>query len=52
MLGKKDEYDEGLYDYTLLPDGMEFVPRKFAIAHRNRFTINESDYVVAYVRTT
>ena len=52
MPGKKDEYETKLYDSTLLPDGMEFVVKKFAITHRNRFVVNASDYVIAYVRTT
>jgi len=25
--------------------------KKFAIMYRNRFVVNESDYVIAYVRT-
>ena len=52
MPGKKERCEEKRYDCTLLPDGMEFVPKKFAITHRNRFVVNESDYVIAHVRTT
>ena len=33
-------------------NGIELVLKKFAITHRNRFAVNESDYVIAYVRTT
>ena len=36
-------------DYeTILPDGIEFVPKKFAITYRNRWMVNQSDYVVGY----
>ena len=49
---KKDEYETNLYDSILLPDGMEFAVKRFAITHRNRFVVNESEYVIAYVRTT
>ena len=41
-----------MYDSTFLPEGMEFVPKKFAIAHRNRFVVNKSDYIITYVRKT
>ena len=36
-------------DPTLLPDGIERVPRRFAIAHRNRWMIDRADCVIAYV---
>lgn len=35
---------------TIYPDGLEKIPPKYAIAHRNRWMINQSDYVVAYVK--
>ncbi len=34
---------------TLIPDGIEIVPKKFAISYRNEWMINSSDMVVAYV---
>lgn len=36
--------------HTLLPDGFESVPPRFAIDHRNRWMIDQSDIVVTYVR--
>lgn len=36
--------------HTLLPDGFESVPPRFAIDHRNRWMIDHSDIVVTYVR--
>ena len=41
-------YDES---ETLLPDGIESVPRRFAISYRNKWMIKRSDYVVTYVTT-
>lgn len=43
-----------LYDYseTLLPEGIESVHPRFAISWRNKWMINESDTVVAYVTRT
>ena len=37
------------YDGTYYPQGMECVPRKFAIVRANRRMIDESDYLVAFV---
>ena len=39
----------GIRHPTLYPDGLELVPKKFAIVYRNRWIINESDYIIAYV---
>ncbi len=37
--------------HTLLPDGFESVPPRFAIDYRNRWMIDHSDIVVTYVRS-
>ena len=34
---------------TMYPEGLELVPRKFAISHRNRWMTANSDIAVAYV---
>ena len=34
---------------TLYPDGLEFVPKRFAISRRNEWMIKKSAYVVCYV---
>ena len=48
--GKKyDPEDESPTD-TVLPDGIESVPRKFAINYRNKWMIEQSNYVVTYVK--
>ena len=36
-------------DHTLLPEGIETVPRRFAIEYRNKWMIDHSDIVVTYV---
>lgn len=34
---------------TVFPEGIELVPKRFAISFRNRFMVEQSDLVVAYV---
>ncbi|MBQ8683358.1 MAG: hypothetical protein IJ518_02430 [Clostridia bacterium] len=36
---------------TLYPEGLERVPRRFAIAARNRWMVEQADIVVTYVRS-
>ena len=36
-------------DNTLYPDGLEFVPKRFAISRRNGWMIKKSAYVICYV---
>lgn len=50
--GKKYDPEEKSPDDTILPDGIETVPRKFAINYCNRWMIERSDYVVTYVKRT
>ena len=45
MPSKKDEPDEN----SILPEGTETVPRRFAINYRNKWMLNKSDIVVTYV---
>lgn len=35
---------------SLLPEGIESVPKRFAISYRNRWMVAHADYVIAYVR--
>lgn len=37
---------------TLFPEGLETVPRKFAIIKRNEWMINKADTVITYVKHT
>jgi len=44
--------EEGSPTNTILPDGIETVPRRFTINYRNKWMIEQSDYVVTYVKYT
>ena len=50
MPGEKTEY-ENYYaeEETLLPDGIEVGPARFAIDRRNKWMIEQADYVITYV---
>ncbi len=45
MPSKNDEPDE----HSILPEGIETVPRRFAINYRNKWLLGKSDIVVTYV---
>lgn len=45
----KEKYDYRDYLDTILPDGLEDVPPKYAILKRNKWMLNNADYVVTYV---
>lgn len=49
MPGKKEEWSPYAAEETMYPEGLEFVPRRFAISWRNKWMINESDVVVCYI---
>ena len=44
---KKSEYDS--FTNTLLPEGIETIPKRFAISYRNKWMIQQADAVVTYV---
>ena len=45
MPSRNDTPDE----HSILPEGIETVPRRFAINYRNKWMLNKSDIVVTYV---
>lgn len=45
MPGKNADPDE----HSILPEGIETVPRRFAINYRNKWMLGKSDIVVTYV---
>ena len=49
MPKKRGEFDADDYSDTILPEGIENVPKRFAISYRNRWMIERSDFVVTYV---
>ena len=46
---KRDEFDTRDYSDTMLPEGIETVHPRFAISWRNKWMIQQSDYVVTYI---
>ncbi len=45
-----DEHIKDVYgEDTLFPDGLETVPKKFAISKRNDWMVQHSDFAVCYV---
>ena len=44
---EKNKYDD--LTHTIYPEGLETVPRRFAISWRNKWMIQQSDIVVTYV---
>ena len=46
---RKDAMD---YSDTMFPEGMESVPPRFAISHRNRWMLEHSDICVCYIHHT
>ena len=49
MPKKQREFDMIDYSETILPDGVETVPKRFAIDYRNKWMIKQCDCVVTYV---
>lgn len=49
---KKYNLEEESPTDIILPEGIEAIPRKFAINYRNKWMIEQSDYVVTYVKHT
>ena len=47
---KKSEYDD--YSNTILPEGIETTPKRFAISYRNKWMIQQADAVATYVTHT
>lgn len=47
--GKKYDPEDNSPSDTILPDGIEKIIPKFAISYRNKWMIEQSDFVVTYV---
>ena len=46
---RRDEFDTYNFSDTMLPEGIEAVPKRFAISWRNKWMIRHSDFVVTYI---
>lgn len=44
------EKDGEVFEHTIYPEGIEAVPKRFAIDYRNKWIVGQADIVVAYVR--
>ena len=44
---EKNKYDD--LTHTIYPEGLETVPKRFAISWRNKWMIQQSDIVVTYI---
>ena len=49
MPGQKQEHEFYEPNETFLPEGIETVPRRFAISWRNKWMVRESDMVLSYI---
>jgi hypothetical protein len=47
MPAKRNKYED--YSDTMLTEGVETVPRCFAISWRNKWMLRQADYVVTYI---
>ena len=45
----KEKTDYGDYTDTMLPEGIELVPPRYAISWRNDWMLKRADYVVTYI---
>ena len=50
MPGNRREYED--YSDTMVPEGIESVHPRYAISWRNRWMLEQADYVVAYITHT
>ena len=46
---KKDALQNIDAAHTMLPDGIETVPKRFAISYRNKWMLKQSDLVITYI---
>ncbi len=47
---KKNEYED--LTNTIYPEGIETIPKRFAISYRNKWMVEQSDIVITYVTRT
>ena len=46
---KREEFDSRDFSDTMLPEGIEAVPKRFAISWRNKWLVRQADFVVTYI---
>ena len=50
VLAYLPEKNRGMDCETVFPEGLETVPKRFAISYRNKWMIERADYVITYVK--
>lgn len=45
----RDVHGSAEFADTILADGVENIPRRFAISYRNKWMVEQADYVVTYI---
>ena len=46
---KRNDFNSTDYSNAIIPDGIESIPRRFSICWRNKWMIEQSEYVVTYI---
>ena len=46
---REKEHNQPSYTETIYPEGLEDTPPRFAISKRNKWMVQQSEYVIAYV---
>ena len=46
---KRDEFDTRDFSDTIFPEGIESVPKRYAISWRNNWMLKRADHVICYV---
>lgn len=46
---REKEHNQLSYTETIYPEGLEDTPSRFAISKRNKWMVQQSEYVIAYV---
>lgn len=46
---KRDEFDTRDFSDTIFPEGIEAVPKRYAISWRNNWMLKRADHVICYV---
>jgi len=49
MPGEKEDWNPFDFNETMLPEGIEGIHPRYAISWRNKWMVNESEYVICYI---
>lgn len=40
------------YDGSIFPEGLEIIPKRFAISYRNRWMVQQADFIIGFIQRT